>query len=88
MVSIAPWAQEPGVSEGEAAEKNLPAETTAELEAKVKAENGGREDDEQLRRIFEELDEDGSGELDRDEVRSMVTQLGMDASEKDVDAAM
>ncbi len=88
MVSIAPWAQEPGVSEGEAAEKKLPAETTAELEAKVKAENGGREDDEQLRRIFEELDEDGSGELDRDEVRSMVTQLGMDASEKDVDAAM
>ena len=43
---------------------------------------------EQLRAIFDELDEDGSGALDRDEVRSLVTQLGMDASEKDVDAAM
>jgi Ca2+-binding EF-hand superfamily protein len=47
------------------------------------------EDEEtELRKIFDELDEDSSGELDRDEVRSLVTQLGMDASEKDVDAAM
>ena len=48
----------------------------------------GADDTELLRSIFNELDEDASGELDRNEVRSLVTQLGMDASEKDVDAAM
>ena len=50
--------------------------------------NSAADSAEQLRTIFDELDEDSSGALDRDEVRSLVTQLGMDASEQDVDAAM
>eukprot|EP01043_Picozoa_sp_COSAG02_P003204 COSAG02_NODE_76_length_41115_cov_60.967817_31_plen_700_part_00 len=92
MVSFAPWTQEPG---GEDAEETPLAETTAEAGAEAEvgaaaevAVGGGGENDEQLRRIFDKLDEDASGELDRDEVRSLVTQLGMDASEKDVDKAM
>ena len=42
----------------------------------------------ELRTLFDEIDADCSGELERHEIRSLVTRLGQDASEQDVDAAM
>ena len=38
--------------------------------------------------MFDEIDTDGSGELERDEVVVMATRLGLDISDEAVDAAM
>eukprot|EP01047_Picozoa_sp_COSAG01_P076208 COSAG01_NODE_13310_length_1603_cov_16.552527_1_plen_308_part_10 len=44
--------------------------------------------EEVMRRLFRGLDLDGSGYLERSEVRTMATMMGVDISEPEVDAAM
>lgn len=45
-------------------------------------------EDAELRAMFDELDTDGSGELERDEVAVMATRLGLDISDEALDAAI
>lgn len=45
-------------------------------------------DDEELRKLFGQIDEDGSGLLDREEVASLSTQLGAPLTKVKLDAAM
>ena len=46
------------------------------------------EDEEEMRRIFDELDTDNSGFLERSEVRTMATTMGLEVSDSEVDDAM
>ena len=41
-----------------------------------------------LRQVFDSIDTDGNGVLDRDEVLTMSTRLGQDMSEQQCDEAM
>ena len=44
--------------------------------------------DSQTRMIFEEMDEDGSGTLDRAEVKTLCKMMGMPLTDDEVDKAM
>lgn len=47
-----------------------------------------KQEQEQLRKMFKEIDTDGSGYLDRDEIKALTVRLGIDFSEADLDEAM
>jgi Ca2+-binding EF-hand superfamily protein len=54
-----------------------------------KAEEESRGPDEaEMRQIFDELDSDNNGVLERSEVRTMATRLGLEISDSEVDDAM
>ena len=55
---------------------------------KQKIEDGWLDEDSELQKVFNEVDENGSGQLSRDEIAEMARRMGKEMTKRELDKVM